>query len=64
MLLSMCSAVEFEEADERLAAGWHVDPCDLNPQDSAQRKRYLRAVKDYSDAQNHRCHREGPARVL
>ena len=30
----------FEEIDHRLASGWHSDP-----QDSAQRKRYVRELK-------------------
>ncbi len=41
--------MDIEEADERLAAGWHVAPSELNPQDSAQRRRYLKAVEGCSD---------------
>ena len=39
--------MDFEEADERLASGWHVDPSELNPQDSPQRRRYLKTVDGY-----------------
>ena len=40
----MCSAVELDEADERLAAGWHVDlRSDVNA--SAQRRRYLKELE-------------------
>ena len=46
MPLSMCSAVEFEEADERLAAGWHVDQDVCCDYPSGQRKRYLRAENE------------------
>ena len=41
------TAGELEEADERLASGWHVDPSGLNPQDSPQRRRYLKTVDGY-----------------
>ena len=36
--------MNFDEADERLAAGWHVDLAESNPQDSAQRMRFLKQV--------------------
>jgi len=36
--------MDIEEVDERLASGWHVDPSELNPQDSPQRRRYLKTV--------------------
>ena len=39
--------MDIEEADERLASGWHVDPSGLNPQDSPQRRRYLKTVDGY-----------------
>ena len=45
----MCSAVEFDEAQERLRSGWHVEPPLLEliegDYDSAQRKRFLRAAQ-------------------
>ena len=46
----MCRAVEFDKADERLAAGWHVALSELNPQDSPQRRRHTRDIKAYSEA--------------
>ncbi len=39
--------MDIEEADERLASGWHVDPSELNPQDSPQRRRYLKTVDGF-----------------
>ena len=43
----MCSAVEFDEAQERLRSGWHVEPplLELIEGDygSAQRKRFVRS---------------------
>ena len=35
----------FEECDERLRAGWHVELNDCCDNCSAQRKRYLRSVE-------------------
>jgi len=41
--------MDIEEADERLAAGWHVEPPLLEliegDYDSAQRKRFIRATE-------------------
>ena len=39
--------MDIEEVDERLVAGWHVDRDELepSPQDSGQRKRFLRLVR-------------------
>ena len=43
----MCSAVEFEETDERLQSGWHFEPPLLElieqDHDSPQRKRFVRS---------------------
>jgi len=39
--------MDIEEVDERLASGWHVDPSELNPQDSPQRRRYLKTVDSF-----------------
>ena len=36
----------FEEADERLAGGWHVDLPEADVLASAQRKRYLRLERE------------------
>ena len=36
----------FEEADERLAGGWHVVLPEPGPMCSAQRKRYLRLERE------------------
>ena len=41
-----CRSVTFEEADDRLAAGWHVDLPEPGPMCSAQRKRYLRLERE------------------
>ena len=56
--------MDIEEADERLASGWHVDPSELNPQDSPQRRRYLKTVDGYGrpkdqDGQRQSTLREG-----
>ena len=39
---NQCRSVTFEEADDRLAAGWHVDLLEPGPIRSAQRKHYPR----------------------
>jgi len=36
----------FEEANNRLVAGWHVDLPEPGPMCSAQRKRYLRLERE------------------
>ena len=36
----------FEEADNRLAAGWHVELPEVDALASAQRKRYLRLERE------------------
>ena len=36
----------FEEADERLASGWHVELPEADVLASAQRKRYLRLERE------------------
>ena len=39
-------SLTFEECDERLRAGWHVDLDDCCDNCSAQRKRYLRSENE------------------
>ena len=41
-----CRSVTFVEADNRLAAGWHVNLPEPGPMYSAQRKRYLRLERE------------------
>ncbi|WP_156782992.1 hypothetical protein [Synechococcus sp. CC9605] len=41
-----CISVTFNEADDRLAAGWHVDLPEPGPMCSAQRKRYPRLERE------------------
>ena len=40
------SVMTFEEADNRLAAGWHVELPEADALASAQRKRYLRLERE------------------
>ena len=40
----------FEEADNRLASGWHVELPETDVLASAQRKRYLRLERERCDA--------------
>ena len=42
----------FEECDERLRAGWHVDLDDCCDYASGQRKRYLRSEKERALSRN------------
>jgi len=42
--------VTIEEADDRLAAGWHVELPETDVLASAQRKRYLRLERERCDA--------------
>ena len=42
VFLCRCRSVTFEEADNRLVAGWHVELPETDVLASAQRKRYLR----------------------
>ena len=44
------SVMTFEEAYNRLVAGWHVDLPEPGPMCSAQRKRYLRLERERCDA--------------
>ena len=41
-----CRFMTHEEADHRLAAGWHVDLEEADALCSAQRKRYLRLERE------------------
>ena len=42
----LCRFMTHEEADYRLAAGWHVDLEEADALCSAQRKRYLRLERE------------------
>ena len=46
VFLCRCRSVTFEEADNRLAAGWHVELPEADALASAQRKRYLRLERE------------------
>ena len=46
VFLCRCRSVTFEEADDRLAAGWHVELPEADALASAQRKRYLRLERE------------------
>ena len=46
MFLCQCRSVTFEEADNRLVAGWHVELPEADVLASAQRKRYLKLERE------------------
>ena len=52
----MARFLTFEECDERMRAGWHVDLDDCCDHASGQRKRYLRAENERL-ASLVRCHK-------
>ena len=52
----MARSLTFEECDERMRAGWHVDLDDCCDHASGQRKRYLRAENERL-ASLVRCHK-------